>query len=128
MCGALEAEATELAAEEAAVLLKEFGIDEPAAGRFVRAAYEAIGLLTFFTGGPTEAHAWEVRRGTKAPQAAGAIHTDFERGFIRAERVSYDDLVSCGSEDAARKQGLMRTEGKDYEVREGDVLLILHSA
>lgn len=128
MCGALEAEATELAAEDAGVLMKEYGIDEPAAGRFVRAAYEAIGLLTFFTGGPTEAHAWEVRRGTKAPQAAGAIHTDFERGFIRAERVSYDDLVSCGSEDAARKQGLMRTEGKDYEVREGDVLLILHSA
>jgi len=128
ICGALEAEATELTEDEAATLLKEFGIDEPAAGRFVRAAYDAIGLITFFTAGPTEAHAWAVAKGSKAPQAAGAIHSDFEAKFIRAERVGFDDIVELGSEDAARQRGLLRAEGKDYEVREGDVLLILHSA
>jgi GTP-binding protein YchF len=128
ICGALEAEATELPEDEAATLLKEFGIDEPAAGRFVRAAYDAIGLLTFFTAGPTEVHAWAVRRGSKAPEAAGAIHSDFEAKFIRAERVGYDDIVELGSEDAARQKGLLRAEGKDYVVKEGDVLLILHSA
>ena len=128
MYGALEAEATELSEDDAATLLKEFGIDEPGSGRFVRAAYDAIGLITFFTGGEREAHAWAVPAGSKAPQAAGAIHSDFERAFIRAERVAFNDLVAVGSEDAARKQGLLRAEGKDYEVREGDVLLILHSA
>jgi len=128
ICGALEAEATELPEDDAAVLLREYGIEEPAAGRFVRAAYDAIGLVTFFTGGPTEAHAWAVAKGAKAPQAAGVIHSDFERKFIRAERVGYDDLIEVGSEDAARQRGLLRAEGKDYEVREGDVLLILHSA
>ncbi len=128
ICGALEAEATELSEDEAATLLKEFGIDEPAAGRFVRAAYDAIGLVTFFTAGPTEAHAWAVAKGSKAPQAAGAIHSDFEAKFIRAERVGFDDIVELRSEDAARQRGLLRAEGKDYEVREGDVLLILHSA
>jgi GTP-binding protein YchF len=128
ICGALEAEATELPEDEAATLLREFGITDLAAGRFVRAAYDAIGLITFFTAGPTEAHAWAVRKGAKAPQAAGAIHSDFERAFIRAERVGYDDIVELGSEDAARQRGLLRAEGKEYEVREGDVLLILHSA
>lgn len=128
ICGALEAEATELPEDEAAILLKEFGIDEPASGRFVAAAYNALGLLTFYTGGPTEAHAWETKLGSKAPQAAGAIHSDFERAFIRAERMSYADLVSCGSEEAVREKGLLRVEGKEYEVRDGDVLNILHSA
>jgi ribosome-binding ATPase YchF (GTP1/OBG family) len=128
ICGALEAEATELPPDEAVVLLKEFGIDESAAGRFVAAAYNALGLLTFYTGGPTEAHAWETKRGSKAPQAAGAIHSDFERAFIRAERVSYDDLVTCGSEQTARDKGLLRVEGKDYVVQDGDLLNILHGA
>ena len=128
ICGALEAEATELPVDEAATLLKEFGIDEPASGRFVAAAYNALGLLTFYTGGPTEAHAWETKRGSKAPQAAGAIHSDFERAFIRAERVSYVDLVECGSEQAARDKGLLRVEGKEYVVQDGDLLNILHSA
>jgi ribosome-binding ATPase YchF (GTP1/OBG family) len=128
ICGALEAEATELAPDEAAALLAEFGIDEPAAGRFVRAAYDAIGLITFFTAGPTEAHAWAVARGAKAPQAAGVIHSDFEAKFIRAERVRFEDVVAAGGEDAARQRGVLRAEGKDYEVQEGDVLLILHSA
>ena len=128
ICGELEAEATELPPDEAAELMREFGITDSAVGRFVAAAYNAIGLLVFYTGGPTEAHAWETKRGSKAPQAAGAIHSDFERAFIRAERVSYDDLVACGSEDAAREKGLLRVEGKDYEVKDGDVLHILHSA
>jgi ribosome-binding ATPase len=127
LCGALEAEATDLDPADAAELLAGFGIAEPGAGAFIRAAYDAIGLLTFFTAGPTETHAWEVRRGAKAPQAAGVIHSDFEKGFIRAERVGYEDLVEAGSEDAARQRGLVRMEGKDYEVREGDILVILHS-
>jgi ribosome-binding ATPase len=128
ICGALEAEATELSEQEGAALLREYGIDELAAGRFVRAAYDAIGLITFLTGGEREAHAWAVSEGSTAPQAAGAIHSDLEKGFIRAERVGFDELIEAGSEDAARKAGLMRAEGKDYIVREGDVLLILHSS
>jgi ribosome-binding ATPase YchF (GTP1/OBG family) len=128
ICGALEAEATELSEDDAAELLRGYGIEESGRGRFIRTAYDAIDLLTFFTAGPTETRAWEVRKGAKAPQAAGTIHSDFERAFIRAERVGYDDIVACGSEDAARKQGVLRAEGKDYVVQEGDVLLILHGA
>jgi hypothetical protein len=128
ICGALEAEATELEPAEAAELLHGFGLSEPAAPRFIKAAYDALGLLTFFTAGPTESRAWAVARGSRAPQAAGAIHTDFERAFIRAEKVSFADITACGSEQAARDKGLLRAEGKDYEVKEGDVLLILHSA
>jgi ribosome-binding ATPase YchF (GTP1/OBG family) len=128
ICGALESEATELPPDEAATLLKGFGIESSAAGRFVAAAYKALGLLTFYTGGPTEARAWETRLGSKAPQAAGAIHSDFERAFIRAERVRYEDLVACGSEQAARDKGLLRVEGKDYVVQDGDLLNILHGA
>jgi GTP-binding protein YchF len=128
ICGALEAEATELEPDEAAELLHGFGIEETAAPRFIKAAYDAIGLLTFFTAGPTESRAWAVARGSSAPQAAGAIHTDFERAFIRAEKVSFADITACGSEQAARDKGVLRAEGKDYEVKEGDVLLILHSA
>jgi ribosome-binding ATPase len=128
ICGALEAEATELPPDEATELLREYGIEESAVGRFVAAAYNAIGLLVFYTGGPTEARAWETKLGSRAPQAAGAIHSDFERAFIRAERVSFDDLVTCGSEDAAKEKGLLRVEGKDYEVQDGDVLHILHGA
>jgi GTP-binding protein YchF len=128
LCGALEAEATELEPDEAAELLHGFGIEETGTPRFIRAAYDAIGLLTFFTAGPTESRAWEVKRGARAPQAAATIHSDFERAFIRAERVGFDDIVACGSEHAAREKGLLRAEGKEYEVKEGDVLLILHSA
>ncbi|HYZ93781.1 MAG TPA: DUF933 domain-containing protein [Actinomycetota bacterium] len=127
ICGALEAEAIELPDDEANALLSEFGITERATGALIQAAYDAIGLLTFFTAGPTEAHAWETFRGSKAPQAAGVIHTDFERGFIKAERVRYADLVESGSEEEAKRRGLVRLEGKDYEVQEGDILLIRHS-
>jgi hypothetical protein len=128
ICGALEAEATELSPEDGADLLEGFGITEPAAPAFIKAAYDAIGLLTFYTAGPTESRAWEVKRGARAPQAAGVIHSDFERAFIRAERVSYGDLVDAGSEDVAKQRGVWRVEGKEYEVKDGDVLLIRHSA
>jgi ribosome-binding ATPase YchF (GTP1/OBG family) len=128
ICGALEAEATELPPDDALELLGGYGIEQSAVGRFVAAAYSAIGLLVFYTGGPTEAHAWETKLGSKAPQAAGAIHSDFERAFIRAERVTFEDLVACGSEEVAKEKGLLRVEGKDYEVQDGDVLHILHSA
>ena len=128
LCGSLEAEATELSVEDASELLHGFGIEETGTPRFIRAAYDAIGLLTFYTAGPTESRAWEVKRGATAPQAAGVIHSDFERAFIRAERVGFDDIVACGSEQTARDKGLLRAEGKDYVVKEGDVLLILHSA
>jgi hypothetical protein len=127
LLGAVEAEATELSAEESGELLGEYGITEPAAERFVRASYDAMGLITFLTGNQEEARAWEIPRGATAPQAAGAIHTDLERGFIRAERVSFDDLVQAGSYEAARERGLVRVEGKEYVVNDGDYLAILHS-
>jgi ribosome-binding ATPase YchF (GTP1/OBG family) len=128
ICGLLEAEATELAHDDAAALLAEFGVNELGADAFIRAAYEAIGLLTFFTAGETEARAWECKRGSKAPAAAGVIHSDFERGFIKADRVRFTDLVEAGSEDEARRRGLLRLEGREYEVQEGDILLIRHSS
>ena len=101
----------------AAVGLKEAGLD-----RLIRAGYALLDLVTFFTAGPKEARAWTVTRGTKAPQAAGVIHTDFERGFIRAETIAYDDYVACGGEAGARDAGKMRLEGKDYVVQDGDVM------
>ncbi len=128
ICGALEAEATELPDDEADALLAEYGVTERATGALIRAAYDAIGLLTFFTASEVEAHAWETYRGSKAPQAAGVIHSDFERGFIKAERVRFDDLVESGSEEEAKRRGLVRLEGKDYEVHEGDILVIRHSS
>ena len=128
ICGALEAEAIELPEEDASALLSEFGIAQRATGALIQAAYDAIGLLTFFTASETEAHAWETYRGSKAPQAAGVIHSDFERGFIKAERVRFGDLVESGSEEEAKRRGLVRLEGRDYEVHEGDVLVIRHSS
>jgi hypothetical protein len=125
--GQLEAEAADLEPDEAAELLFAYGVDGTAASGFVRGVYEALGLVTFFTANEREAHAWAVPQGAKAPQAAGVVHSDFERGFIRAERVGFDDLSEAGSVDAAKQRGLVRLEGKDYEVREGDVLFIRHS-
>ena len=123
----LEAEAADLPPEDAAELLRAYGIEGTATDTFVRGIYEALELVTFFTANEHEARAWAVGRGARAPQAAGVVHSDFERGFIRAERVSFDDLVRAGSPDAAKRSGLVRLEGKDYEVREGDVLFIRHS-
>ncbi|HXF37491.1 MAG TPA: DUF933 domain-containing protein [Actinomycetota bacterium] len=117
----LEAEAADLPEHEARALLEGFGIHERASDVVIRAVCEALGLVTFFTAND-EAHAWQVPRGTRAPRAAGAIHSDMERGFIRAEVISYEDLVEAGGWDAAKHRGLLRVEGKEYEVRDGDVL------
>ena len=120
----LEAEVGGMPAEEAAELLAEFGVTAGALPQVVESAYRMLGLLTFLTAGEDESRAWEVRRGAKAPEAAGVIHSDLQRGFIRAEVVSYDDLVAAGSWDAAKAAGRLRVEGKDYVVAEGDVMNI----
>jgi GTP-binding protein YchF len=120
----LEAEVGGMAPEEAAELLAEFGVTAGALPRVVESAYRMLGLLTFLTAGEDESRAWEVRRGSKAPEAAGAIHSDLQRGFIRAEVVGYDALVEAGSWDKAKAAGKLRVEGKDYVVAEGDVMNI----
>ncbi len=118
-----EAQLVELEPDEREAFLEEAGVEEPGLHRLIRAAYELLGLITYFTAGPKEARAWTIRRGTKAPQAAAVIHTDFERGFIRAETIKYADYDRLGSEAAAREAGAMRSEGKEYVVADGDVLL-----
>ncbi len=121
-CG-IEAEIAELPDDEKAMFLEEMGISEPGLYRLIRESYSLLGLISFLTAGPKEVRAWTIRKGTKAPGAAGKIHSDFERGFIRAEIVSYDDLVRCGSMNAAKEAGLVRSEGKDYVMQDGDVTL-----
>jgi hypothetical protein len=118
----VESEIAELDGEDKAMFLEELGLKESGLDRLIRAAYKLLGLYTYFTAGVQEVRAWTIRRGTKAPQAAGVIHTDFERGFIRAEVVSCEDLVNAGSMNAAREKGLLRLEGKDYVVADGDVM------
>ena len=118
----IEAETTEMDPEEARALLEEFGVSEPGLEQVIAAGYGALDLITFLTTGDDETRAWEVRRGARAPEAAGAIHTDLQRGFIRAEVISYDELVGAGSMEAAKAAGKLRVEGKDYVVREGDIL------
>ncbi len=118
----IEAETAEMDADEARALLEEFGVTEPGLDAVIEACYRALDLITFLTTGEDETRAWEVRRGAKAPEAAGVIHTDLQRGFIRAEVISYDDLVAAGSMEAAKAAGKVRQEGKDYEVQEGDIL------
>ncbi|MCD6020521.1 MAG: hypothetical protein K0R20_231 [Actinomycetia bacterium] len=118
----IEAETTEMEPEEARALLEEFGVSEPGLDRVIAAGYGALELITFLTTGDDETRAWEVRRGARAPEAAGVIHTDLERGFIRAEVISYDELVAIGSMEAAKASGKLRVEGKDYVVQEGDIL------
>jgi len=119
----LEAQLIELDADERTAFLQDLGLEEAGLDRLVHAAYRLLDLETFFTAGPKEARAWTIRRGTKAPQAAGEIHTDFERGFIRAETIAYDAYIEHGGEAGARAAGAMRSEGKEYLVRDGDVLL-----
>jgi hypothetical protein len=118
----IEAELRELGPEEAADYLADLGVTEGGLGRLVRATYAALNLITYFTAGEKEVHAWTITRGTKAPQAAGVIHTDFEKGFIRAETIGYDDLVTSGSKVGAKEKGLVRLEGKEYVVLDGDVM------
>jgi ribosome-binding ATPase YchF (GTP1/OBG family) len=119
---AIEAEVSGMDAEEARSLLEEFGVHEPGLQTVIAACYRALDLITFLTTGEDETRAWEVGQGATAPEAAGVIHTDLERGFIRAEVISYDDLVAAGSMDAAKAAGKIRVEGKDYRVQEGDIL------
>jgi GTP-binding protein YchF len=118
----IEAETAEMDPKEARSLLEEFGVKEPGLERVIAAGYGALDLITFLTTGEDETRAWEVQHGAKAPEAAGVIHTDLERGFIRAEVISYDELVALGSMDAAKTAGKLRVEGKDYVVQEGDIL------
>lgn len=118
----IESELAGLAPEERDAFLKEMGLEEPGLNRLIRAGYALLDLVTYFTVGPKEARAWTITRGTKAPQAAGVIHTDFEKGFIRAETIAYDDYVACNGETGAKEAGKMRLEGKDYVVQDGDVM------
>ena len=118
----IEAETAGMDADEARSLLAEFGVEEPGLEKVVHACYRALDLITFLTTGEDETRAWEVRRGAHAPEAAGVIHSDLQRGFIRAEVISYDDLVAAGGEAQAKAKGLLRVEGKDYVVQEGDVM------
>lgn len=119
----VEAELIELPEEERADFLESLGVEEGGLKTLIRATYELLGLRTYFTTGPKETRAWTISTGMVAPQAAGVIHSDFERGFIRAETITYDDLVSSGSMTAAKEKGLLRSEGKEYVVQEGDVML-----
>jgi GTP-binding protein YchF len=123
VCAAVESEIAQLDAGDRAAFLAELGQDESGLTRVVEAGYRLLGLLTFFTAGPKEVRAWTVPRGSTAPQAAGRIHTDFERGFIRAQVISFEDFIACNGEQGAREAGRMRLEGRDYVVREGDVIL-----
>ena len=118
-----EAQLADLPPEDRAEFLQAAGVEESGLDRLAQAAYDLLGLITYFTAGPKESRAWQIRRGTKAPQAAGVIHTDFEKGFIRAETIKYEDYDRLGSEAAAREAGAMRSEGKEYVVADGDVML-----
>ncbi len=122
ICAALEAQIADMSDEDRRVFLADMGMREPGLNRVIRAGYELLGLQTYFTAGPKEVRAWTVPVGASAPQAAGVIHTDFERGFIRAEVVKYDDYVACKGEQGAKEAGKLRVEGKDYVVRDGDVM------
>ena len=124
----IEEEIAQLDPEEAALFLSEMGLEEPGLDRLIRAGYALLGLQTYFTVGPKEARAWTIRKGTLAPQAAGVIHGDFERGFIRAETIAYADYIALNGESGAKDAGKMRVEGKTYEVKDGDVLHFLFNA
>ncbi|NLF34839.1 MAG: redox-regulated ATPase YchF, partial [Clostridiales bacterium] len=123
VCAKLEAEIAALPPEDKALFLEDLGISESGLDRLIKASYTLLGLISFLTAGEDECRAWTIPRGAKAPQAAGKIHTDFERGFIRAEVVSFADLTACGAMAAAKERGLVRSEGKDYVMQDGDVVL-----
>ena len=127
ICGRDEADISELAKEDQAEFLSELGLQELSVERLIHAAYRELGLIDFFTAGETEVHVWTCRAGSKAPVAAGKIHTDMERGFIRMEVIAYDDLIEYGSEEAVAKAGKLRLEGKDYGIRDGDIVVIRFS-
>ena len=122
ICAAMEAQMADLSDEDKNLFLADMGLEEPGLNRVIRAAYQILGLQTYFTAGEKEVRAWTIHKGDTAPQAAGVIHTDFERGFIRAEVIAYDDFLACKGEHGAKEAGKMRLEGKEYVVRDGDVM------
>ena len=119
----IEDELGQLDPEDRQMFLDDLGIESAGLDKMIQASYKLLGLISYLTAGPKEVRAWTIPNGTKAPQAAGKIHSDFERGFIRAEVVSYDDLMNCGSYNAAKEKGLVRSEGKEYVMKDGDVVL-----
>ena len=123
VCAGIEAEIAELDDDEKKMFLNDLGIEESGLDKLIKASYSLLGLISYLTAGPQEVRAWTITKGTKAPQAAGKIHSDFERGFIRAEIVAFDDLVACGSMTAAKEKGLVRSEGKEYVIADGDIVL-----
>ncbi len=123
ICAKIEAEISDMEDNEKIAFLNEIGIKEPGLNTLIRKAYQLLGYINFFTAGPKEVRAWTIIKGTKAPQAAGKIHSDFERGFIRAEVISFDDLINSGSQLKAREAGLLRSEGKSYVMDDGDVVV-----
>lgn len=123
ICAQIEQEIAELDDDEKKMFLEDLGLTESGLEKLIKASYRLLGLISYLTAGPTESRAWTIKKGTKAPQAAGKIHSDFERGFIKAEVVSYDDLMACGTYNAAKEKGLVRMEGKEYVVKDGDVVL-----
>jgi GTP-binding protein YchF len=122
ICGKLEAEISELESGEKQAFLQDMGLEEPGLDRLIRSGYELLGLITYFTAGVKEVRAWTIINGTKAPGAAGVIHSDFEKGFIRAEVIAFNDYIACSGESGAKEKGLMRLEGKEYLVKDGDVM------
>jgi GTP-binding protein YchF len=125
ICAAMEAEIADLADDEKQMFLADMGLEEPGLNRLIRAAYHLLGLQTYFTAGVKEVRAWTIHVGDTAPQAAGVIHTDFERGFIRAQTIAYEDFIAFKGEQGAKEAGKMRAEGKEYVVKDGDVLNFL---
>ena len=123
VCAEIEEEISQLDDDEKSMFLEDLGLEESGLEKMIKASYHLLGLISYLTAGEPEVRAWTIKKGTKAPQAAGKIHTDFERGFIRAEVVSYDDLMACGTHAAAKEKGLVRLEGKDYVVQDGDIML-----
>ncbi len=123
VCAEIEQEIAELDDDEKSMFLEELGLKESGLEKLIKASYSLLGLISYLTAGEPEVRAWTIKKGTKAPQAAGKIHSDFERGFIRAEIVSYDDLMACGTYNAAKEKGLVRLEGKEYVVQDGDIIL-----
>lgn len=123
ICAQIEADVSDMDAEEKELFLSDLNVSESGLSRIIRTGYSLLGLISFLTAGPTEVRAWTIKKGTKAPQAAGKIHTDFEKGFIRAEVVSFDDLTRCGGMNGAKEKGLVRLEGKDYVMNDGDVVV-----
>ena len=129
ICASLEADIAEMSEEDKEMFLGELGLEHSGLDRLIKTCYSLLGLISYLTAGQPEVRAWTIKKGTKAPQAAGKIHSDFEKGFIRAEVVSFDDLIACGNDDkaliTAREKGLLRSEGKEYVMQDGDVVHFL---